>query len=202
MTKVKICGLSRRGDAAIVNAALPDAAGFIFAKKSRRYIAPEDALVLRGLIDPRITTVGVLVDAPLEEAAAIAQSGAVGVLQLHGHEDDAYIAALRGLTDLPIVQAFRVENAADLENAARSAAGLILLDHGSGGTGEAFDWSLLKGFERPYVLAGGLDPGNVARAVAELSPYAVDVSSGVETGGVKDAAKAALFVKEARRGGR
>ncbi|MBQ8964697.1 MAG: phosphoribosylanthranilate isomerase, partial [Clostridia bacterium] len=113
----------------------------------------------------------------------------------------AYVARLRALTDRPIVQAFRVDAPADLDRARASTADYVLLDNGAGGTGVAFDWSLLRGFDRPYFLAGGLDPGNVRAAVRTLRPWAVDVSSGIETGGKKDQEKMRRFVEEVREQG-
>ncbi len=198
MTKIKLCGLSRPCDIDAVNALLPDYIGFVFAKKSRRYVAPEKAKALREALNPAIKAVGVFVREEPEVVAGLLNSGVIGLAQLHGGEDEAYIARLRALTDRPLIQAFRVEAPADLDRARASSADCILLDNGAGGTGAAFDWSLLAGFDRPYFLAGGLGPGNVAEAVAALRPFAVDVSSGIETDGYKDISKMKAFVMAAR----
>lgn len=198
MTKIKLCGLSRPCDIDAVNALLPDYIGFVFAKKSRRYVAPEKAKALREALNPAIKAVGVFVREEPEVVAGLLNSGVIGLAQLHGGEDEAYIARLRALTDRPLIQAFRVEAPADLDRARASSADYILLDNGAGGTGAAFDWSLLAGFDRPYFLAGGLGPGNVAEAVAALRPFAVDVSSGIETDGYKDISKMKAFVMAAR----
>ena len=198
MTKIKLCGLSRPCDIDAVNALLPDYIGFVFAKKSRRYVAPEKAKALREALNPAIKAVGVFVREEPEIVAGLLNEGVIGLAQLHGGEDEAYIARLRTLTDRPLIQAFRVEAPADLDRARASSADCILLDNGAGGTGAAFDWSLLAGFDRPYFLAGGLGPENVAEAVAALRPFAVDVSSGIETDGYKDISKMKAFVMAAR----
>ena len=198
MTKIKLCGLSRPMDIEAVNALRPDYIGFVFARKSRRYVSPEVARELRRMLVPGIRAVGVFVREEPEAVAALLNDGVIDLAQLHGGEDAGYIARLRALTDGPLIQAFRVESPADLDRARMSAADYILLDNGAGGTGAAFDWSLLRGFDRPYFLAGGLAPENVAEAVRALAPYAVDVSSGIETDGVKDAEKMRKFVAAVR----
>ena len=139
------------------------------------------------------------VDAPPAEVAALLAAGTIEIAQLHGQEDEGYLRALRTLTDRPIIKAFRVQNAADLAKAAASSADGLLLDSGTGGTGTAFDWSLLRGFARPYFLAGGLNPQNVGTAIQALHPCAVDVSSGIETAGRKDAEKMAAFAAAVRK---
>ncbi len=162
------------------------------------YGAPEQAKALREALNPAIRAVGVFVREEPEIVAGLLDDGIIDLAQLHGGEDEAYIARLRALTDRPIIQAFRIEVPADLDRARASKADYILLDNGAGGTGAAFDWSLLTGFHRPYFLAGGLGPGNVAEAIAALHPYAVDVSSGIETDGHKDISKMQAFVAAAR----
>lgn len=198
-TRVKLCGLTRPEDIQAANALRPDFIGFVFAEKSRRFVAPAAAAELKRRLDPAIRAVGVFVNAPVEQVAGLLEAGIIDWAQLHGQEDDAYIAALRRRTARPIVQAFRVDTSADAARAAGSTADFLLLDHGPGGTGQRFDWSLVRGIERPFFLAGGLCPENVAEAVRAVRPYAVDVSSGIETGGVKDPAKMAAFVHAARR---
>ena len=153
---------------------------------------------MREALNPAIKAVGVFVREEPEIVAGLLNEGVIGLAQLHGGEDEAYIARLRTLTDRPLIQAFRVEAPADLDRARASSADCILLDNGAGGTGAAFDWSLLAGFDRPYFLAGGLGPENVAEAVAALRPFAVDVSSGIETDGYKDISKMKAFVMAAR----
>ena len=131
--------------------------------------------------------------------AGLLNAGIIEIAQLHGQEDAAYIARLRGLTARPLWQAFRVTDAESLAKAEKSPADIVLLDSGTGGTGRTFDWALLKNFKRDYLLAGGLDPENVADAVERLHPYAVDVSSGIETAGKKDPEKMAAFVAAVRK---
>ena len=198
MTKIKLCGLTRPRDIEWANALTPDFVGFVFARKSKRYISPRNAQKLREKLNQRINAVGVFVNEAPEALAALLNDGTIDVAQLHGGEDEDYIKALRLLTDRPLIQAFRVDGPADLERARASSADYILLDNGAGGTGTAFDWALLKGFDRPCFLAGGLGPDNVARAVRDVRPFAVDVSSGIETDGAKDYQKMAAFVNAVR----
>ena len=200
MTKVKLCGLSRESDIAAVNKLKPDLVGFVFAKKSKRYVSPEQAAALKSLLAPGILAAGVFVNEPVEAVAELLDRGVIDVAQLHGSEDDDYIARLRAMTGKPIFRAFKVKSEADLPAIENCAADLVLLDSGAG-TGKTFDWSLVRSVQRPYFLAGGLDPDNVADAIAALHPYGVDVSSGIETDGVKDESKMAAFVAAVRKEG-
>ena len=198
MTKIKLCGLTRPGDIAAANALQPEYIGFVFAPKSRRYVSREMAAALKAQLSPGIQAVGVFVNEAPETVAGLLNAGIIDIAQLHGQEDAAYIARLRGLTARPLWQAFRMTDAASLAKAEKSPADLVLLDSGAGGTGTTFDWTLLEKFDRPYFLAGGLGPDNAADAVRQLHPYAVDVSSGIETAGKKDSAKMAAFVAAVR----
>lgn len=198
MTKIKLCGLSRPEDVAAANALEPDFVGFVFAPKSRRYVTAEQAQTLRKQLSSAIQAVGVFVDEEPERVAALLEAGIIDLVQLHGREDEDYLARLRALTRNPIIQAFQVKTAKDLERAETSSANYILLDSGAG-TGTTFDWTLLKNLRRPYLLAGGLGPDNVAQAVRILRPWGVDVSSGIETGGVKDFDKMVAFVAAVRK---
>ena len=198
MTKIKLCGLSRRCDIEAANALMPDYVGFVFAEGSKRRVTPAQARALKNALSPGIRTVGVFVDEDPATVATLLNGGIIDAAQLHGGEDAAYIRALRRMTDRPIWQAFRVRTRADVEQAGRSEADCILLDAGAG-TGTAFDWGLLDRVERPYFLAGGLDTENVAGAIRLLRPFGVDVSSGIESGGGKDAEKMAAFVAAVRR---
>lgn len=199
MTRIKLCGLSRPCDIEAANALQPDYIGFVFAPKSRRYVSPETAAGLRKRLDPAIRAVGVFVNEHPEAVAALLRAGTIDIAQLHGSEDAAYIERLRALTGQPIMQAFRMESERDIAAAQASTADSVLLDSGAGGTGTAFDWTLLRGIRRPYFLAGGLGPDNVGNAVRLLHPYAVDVSSGIETDGKKDRNKMAAFVAAVRK---
>lgn len=198
MTKIKICGLSREEDIAFANELLPDYIGFVFAGKSKRYVSPEKAKSLKSQLEPRIQAVGVFVNETKEKILSLCRDGVIDCIQLHGNESDDLIRGLQSETACPVIRAFRIETAADIENATKSPADWILLDHGAGGTGEAFDWSLAGALNRPFFLAGGLAPENVGAAIDACKPYAVDVSSGVETGGVKDYNKMKQLVAAVR----
>lgn len=197
--QIKICGLFRLEDASAVNAAQPDYAGFVFYAKSKRFVTPGLAKALRAAIDPSIRTAGVFVDAPIEQIVKLYQSGIISVAQLHGGEDDKYIAVLRkAAPGMEIWQAFKVRTADDLNRAAQSPADRVLLDGGAG-NGKAFDWVLAASFPRPFILAGGLTPETIPEAIVALWPAMVDLSTGVETSGVKDPDKIQAAVRAARR---
>lgn len=199
MTKIKICGLSRPEDIGYANELRPDYAGFVFAAGRRRCISPERAAALRAQLDAQIPAVGVFVHEDRDTILALLESGAIQIVQLHGGQEDAEVLALKERTDAPVWQAFRIAASEDLERARFSSADRILLDNGIGGTGSRFDWGLLQGFDaRPYMLAGGLDAQNVGGAIRALRPCGVDVSSGVETDGVKDYGKIREFIQAVR----
>lgn len=199
MTRIKLCGLSRPCDIEAANVLQPEYIGFVFAPKSRRYVTPERAADLKRLLAPGIRAVGVFVGEAPETVAQLLGSGVIDMAQLHGDEDDAYIGRLKRLTDRPIIKAFRVENEACMAEAEHSPVDLVLLDSGAG-TGKAFDWRFIRNIRRPYFLAGGLDACSVREAVRMLHPFAVDVSSGIETDGRKDEKKMAAFVAAVRKG--
>jgi phosphoribosylanthranilate isomerase len=199
MSKIKICGLSRPQDIDYVNEAQPDFCGFIVnVPKSRRNVSPDTLRSLRKSLRPEVLPVGVFVNEDPETIVSLVLDGTLALVQLHGQEDEAYIAALREKISVPIIKAFRVDTRQDVENAQTSSADYILLDNGSGGTGQVFDWSLLQSAARPYILAGGLGPDNLASAVQALHPFAVDLSSGVETDGFKDREKILAAVRAVR----
>ena len=198
MVRIKMCGLRRTEDMLAVNELQPDYVGFVFFPGSKRYVSPETAKALRAVLAPGIMAVGVFVDEKPESVANLLSEGIIDMAQLHGHEDETYIRRLRSLTDRPLIQAFRIGSAEDIQRAQTSTAEKILLDAGAG-DGKTFDWRLLKAVTRPYFLAGGLNPENVSRAVDQLKPYAVDVSSGIETDGFKDILKMRAFIKAVRR---
>lgn len=197
--KIKLCGLTRPCDIEAVNELQPDYIGFVFAKKSRRYVSPEKAEELKAMLAPGIQAVGVFVNEEPEQIAALLEAGTIDVAQLHGQENETEIRRLRELTDHPLIQAFRIDTEQDVERANVSAADYVLLDSGAGGTGTVFDWDLLQAIRRPYFLAGGLDTENLGTVKAKLNPYGVDVSSGIETGGYKDKEKMTAFVAAARK---
>ncbi len=198
MTKIKFCGLRRHEDIIAVNQLMPEYAGFVFWSGSRRFIDPGQAAVLRRALKSTIVPVGVFVNEKPEQVAALLNEDVIDMAQLHGSEDDAYIRKLRKLTGKQIIRAFRILSKADVERAVKSTADYILLDAGSG-SGRTFDWKLAAASDRPYFLAGGLDPQNAPEAVRQLHPYALDVSSGIETRGRKDRRKMAEFVHSVRK---
>ena len=211
MTRIKICGLSRPQDVACVNQAKPDWCGFVVNfPKSRRSVTPDQLRSLRRELDPSVVPVGEFVDQPVEVVTDLLNRGIISIAQLHGGEDEDYTAALRAAAPgKEIWKAFQVHEPADLERAIAFPADRILLDSGQG-TGRTFDWSLLRHFPRtfdwsllrhfprPYLLAGGLDPENLPEAIRTLRPYGVDLSSGVETDGLKDFTKIQAAVAAAR----
>ncbi len=197
-TKIKFCGLRTTEDVEYANELRPDYVGFVFAKNSKRMVTERQAELLKSALEPGIIKVGVFVREDPERIANLLHHGTIDYVQLHGGEDTEYIRKLRKLTDHPIIQAFRVDTKEDLAAAEKSEADYILLDSGTGGTGTAFNWELLKGFSRPYFLAGGLSPENVREAIETLHPYVVDVSSGIETDGRKDPAKMEKFIDVVR----
>lgn len=185
-TKIKICGLFRLCDAYYVNCAMPDYVGFVFYEKSHRKITIEQALELRLHIHPEIKTVGVFVDAPKEKIVQLCKERIIDVIQLHGREDNHYISELRNkVPNQEIWKTFQISSKKDLQLAKQSSADMVLLDNGYG-TGKSFDWSLLDGFTQPFILAGGLSPMNIPNAIEKFHPYVVDISSGVESDGLKD----------------
>jgi phosphoribosylanthranilate isomerase len=185
--KVKICGLRRAQDIAFVNEAKPDYIGFVFAK-SRRQVTCAQAYELQKGLDASILKVGVFVDAPLLEIAGIYEKGCIDLVQLHGNETDEDILAVKAELGCPVIKAVSITKAEDFFNAKERPADYLLFDYGKGGTGKSFDWSQIPKLEKPWFLAGGISPENVAEALG-YQPYAVDVSSGVETDGVKDKEK-------------
>ena len=198
MTAIKMCGLSQKRDIQAVNEIKPEYIGFVFWTKSKRYISPEKALELKQMIDENIKAVGVFVDESIEKVAELLENGVIDIAQLHGSETEDYIYKLREMTNKPVIQAFRIRSSVDVERAVKSSADMILLDAGMG-DGKIFDWSLIQDITRPYFLAGGLNCENIAEAVRKFHPYAVDVSSGIETDGLKDIKKMTAFAMAVRK---
>lgn len=203
MAKIKICGLTREQDIEAVNKYLPDYAGFVFAE-SRRKLTCQSAVKLTKRLVPEVKPVGVFVNHNPEELADISKACRLAAVQLHGDEDNRYIDNLRRL--LPeatlIIKAVRVQNSEILQAAPAIECDIFLLDSFQeevpGGTGDTFDWTLIKDFTRPYFLAGGLNKDNVTKAIKNIHPFGIDVSSGVETDGFKDSSRISAFIKKAR----
>lgn len=203
MTRIKICGITREQDIHAAVYAGADAIGLVFYERSPRHVSGEHAAQLLSVLPPFVTTVGLFVDAEAEFVRAVLAVVPLDVLQFHGDESPEYCAQF----GRPWLKAIRVRPGVDLLQCAARYAGAqaLLLDAHvegiPGGTGATFDWSLIpESLALPLILSGGLDKGNVADAIAQVRPYAVDVSSGVEAQkGIKDAAKIAAFVNEVNR---
>ena len=199
MVKVKICGLRRPEDIEAANAAKPDYVGFIFVPETKRYVKPDLAASFRRDLAADIQTVGVFVNAPIEEVVAICQAGTIDLVQLHGEEDQAYIAHLKGQVDQNIIKSVAVGDELVVDP---NQADYLLFDSLSpsrGGSGKIFDWKMVSAYqEKPFFLAGGLGIGNIEEALKVVRPYAVDASSSLETDGVKDPVKMQEFVAKIR----
>lgn len=189
--KLKFCGLTREADICAANETRPDYIGFVFAE-SRRRVTDEQAARLRVQLAPGIQAVGVFVNDDPAHIAELANRGVIDLIQLHGGESAAYIRRLRTMTATPVIYAVRVGTHEDIERVKPYSVEYFLLDtctkDAYGGSGKIFDWSLIGEVEKPYFLAGGLNESNIPRAM-QTGAYALDLSSGIETDGVKDAAK-------------
>lgn len=202
--KIKICGLMRSKDIEYVNEFMPDYIGFVFAK-SKRQIDFDTAKRLKEKLDKSIKTVGVFVDEDIETIAQIVNEGVIEFVQLHGSEDESYILNLRQKlkSDIAIIKAVRDNSLNNnilkdnLLNKISTNADFILLDSGAG-SGEVFDWDRKIVCNKPVFLAGGLNEYNVSEAIKKIQPFAVDVSSGVETAGFKDIEKIRSFIKKVK----
>ena len=199
MVKVKICGLRRPEDIEAANVAKPDYVGFIFVPETKRYVKPDLAASFRRDLAADIQTVGVFVNAPIEEVVAICQAGTIDLVQLHGEEDQAYIAHLKGQVDQHIIKSVAVGDELVVDP---NQADYLLFDSVSpsrGGSGKIFDWQMVSAYqEKPFFLAGGLGVKNIEEALKVVRPYAVDASSSLETDGVKDPVKMQEFVAKIR----
>lgn len=192
-TAIKICGLRRQEDIDCVNEARPDFAGFVIhVVKSPRNVTADMLAQLSGRLSADIVPVGVFVNESPETIAMLAGRGLIRAAQLHGQEDDNYIRRLRQMTDIFLIQAISVTGTDSVKMARQSPADAVLFDCGSGGTGKTFDWQLLDGvrhLEKPFFIAGGIGVNNMEAAIRRFCPFAVDLSSSVETDGFKDKAK-------------
>ena len=212
--KVKMCGISKVETIPAVVEAKPDYMGLVFAP-SKRQVTVDQAKILveelhRGYAkkygsdtehdkNDTIKTVGVFVNETVDNLVTIANEANLDAVQLHGDEDEAFIQSLKERTNVEVWKAIQIRSAADVEKWIDSSADMLLFDayhkDERGGTGEVFDWSSLDTFERPFMLAGGIDSTNVARAIRTVRPYGIDISSGIETNGVKDDEKITAFTK-------
>ena len=195
MPKIKICGLKREEDVSFVNIAKPDYAGFVFAGVKRK-IDFNTAARFRSLLDDKIQSIGVFVNDKIDNIINLCEDKIIDLVQLHGGEYESYIGRLKERIKNPVVKAVRVK---DKICSAATKADFMLFDTYSsseyGGSGKIFDWDLLKECRSPFFLAGGLNKENIAEAVKKVNRYCVDLSSGVETNGVKDLNKIIETVK-------
>jgi phosphoribosylanthranilate isomerase len=218
--RIKICGVTQSDDAARIVAAGADYLGLNFWPRSKRHVGPERAAAIASAVRAAgaapaagatgvvgASLVGLFVNQPAHEIAAIQHAVALDVIQLHGDETPDDVAVIARTTGLPIWKAIAVGSPADLADLDRWPVAALLLDAptaGRGGAGVTFDWALAAEAHRRYpalrfILAGGLTPANVATAISAVAPWAVDVASGVEsTPGLKDPAKVAAFLAAAR----
>jgi phosphoribosylanthranilate isomerase len=201
-TAVKICGITRVEDGLAAARCGAHAIGLVFYSRSPRHVSPRQAAAIVRALPPFVTAVGLFVDAPPETVRAAAATAAFTLLQFHGSETPEYYRQFA----LPYMKAVKVREGVDLLQYAadyHDAKALLLDAHVEGmhgGTGTAFDWEMIPPrMPLPIVLSGGLHPGNVTDAIRRVRPWAVDVSSGVESAkGVKDAAKIAAFIAGVR----
>ena len=210
--KVKMCGISKVETIPAVVEAKPDYMGLVFASSKRQVTVDQAKTLVEELHkqytkrynngaeqsnDDEIKTVGVFVNETLDNLVSIATEANLDVVQLHGDEDEAFIQSLKERTNVEVWKAVQIRSAADAEVWIDSSADMLLFDayhkDERGGTGEVFDWTSLDEFERPFMLAGGIDGTNVARAIRTVRPYGIDISSGIETNGVKDDEKIKAF---------
>lgn len=196
-TKIKLCGLFRLKDIDYANQMKPDFAGFILAEGFRRRITREQAEQFRRAMDARIPAVGVFVNNSCEEVISFLQEDIIQMAQLHGNETEEDIQYIQAVTGKPVMKAVKVTSRYDVEAWLDSSADYLLFDGGTG-SGTAFDWSVLTDIDRDFFLAGGLNEGNLLTAIGRVHPFAVDLSSGVETNGVKDLEKMREVVRLVR----
>ena len=212
--KVKMCGISKVETIPAVVEAKPDYMGLVFAPSKRQVTVEQAKILIEELhkqcinhYDTKVVkTVGVFVNETLDNLVRIADTANLDAVQLHGDEDEAFIQSLKERTNVEVWKAIQIRSAADVEKWIDSSADMLLFDayhkDERGGTGEVFDWSSLDTFERPFMLAGGIDSTNVARAIRTVRPYGIDISSGIETNGVKDDEKITAFTKIVKSIGR
>ena len=199
MTAIKICGIFRDCDTEYINTAMPDFTGFVFYPKSHRYVSDKTAESLKSKIKSGIKTVGVFVNDSPSHISSLYSQGLIDIIQLHGDEDNAYIHKLKHEIPASVIwKAFKIKSENDIKSAKESIADSVILDNGYG-TGKCFDWSLINDFNRKFIMAGGLNPENVRNAIERFHPWAVDLSSGVETNNVKDYKKIQSAVKNVKQ---
>lgn len=204
MTLIKICGITNKIDALNAAGLGVDMLGFVFYKKSKRYVSPALAEDIINELPPGIGKVGVFVDEKREDVLSVAEDAGLTALQFHGKETPDYCASFKDA--FKIIKAFRARSRGDLKTVNDYPVDYYLFDtysgESAGGTGKTFDWKILKDFEvlKPMILGGGLTPDNVGAAIRELAPFGVDISTGVEASpGKKDLQLLKRFVQNVRK---
>ncbi|MCY3039244.1 phosphoribosylanthranilate isomerase [Aerococcus sp. Group 2] len=194
--KLKICGLKRSVDISYCNPLPIDYVGFIVDyPKSQRSVSLSTLNDLSQAVDPKIQKVGVFVNYNLEVIADLLNEGVIDIAQLHGQESPADIIYLQNLTNKSIWKSFAISEASDLAKAKTSPADQILLDYKEAGSGKSFNWELLEDFDRPFILAGGLNANNIKAAMEQVNPIGLDLSTGVESQGYRDPKKIKAIVR-------
>lgn len=197
MSKIKICGLMRMEDIEAVNQYQPDYAGFVLAP-SRRQITTYQARQFKQALNPNIKAVGVFVDEEPDRIVDMVNDRIIDIIQLHGNENEAYISYLKHSCNCEIIKAVKVTDADSIKRWQNSKADYLLLDNVVAGSGQVFNWDLIGECKRDYFLAGGINLSNIGEALT-TNPYAIDVSSGAETDGLKDADKIRQLIEAVRK---
>lgn len=202
MTKIKICGLTRKADIEVVNKYKPDYIGFVFAK-SKRQVTDKKALELKKNLNKEILSVGVFVNDSIAHISDLVNNKVIDVVQLHGDENKDYIDELKNKVSVPVIKALRVQSKEQLMEAYKFGADNLLLDtyvkDRYGGSGKEFNLNLIPKEINNYFLAGGVTCENVERMIEIAHPYCIDVSSGVETDGLKDEVKIKNIIEIVRK---
>lgn len=194
MSKIKFCGIQPTTDLPFINQLALDYIGMVFAQNSRRFVTIAQARKINEILNPSIKKVGVFVNAPEELIRQIVAEKLIDLIQLHGQEDELMIQHYQMTFHLPIIKAFSIQTPQDVLEASQSTADYLLFDYQQAGSGQSFDWRLIQQVNRPYFLAGGIKPENLKAALA-FKPYTIDLSSGIESNGIKNNQKMQTIMK-------
>lgn len=194
MSKIKFCGIQPTTDLPFINQLALDYIGMVFAQNSRRFVTIAQARKINEILNPSIKKVGVFVNAPEELIRQIVAEKLIDLIQLHGQEDELAIQHYQMTFHLPIIKAFSIQTPQDVLEASQSTADYLLFDYQQAGSGQSFDWRLIQQVNRPYFLAGGIKPENLKAALA-FKPYTIDLSSGIESNGIKNNQKMQTIMK-------
>ena len=193
MSKIKFCGIKPDSDLDYINQLAPDYIGMVFVHKSKRVVTFEEAQKISQTLRPEITKVGVFVDAPESFIAKLVNHQIIQVIQLHGSENEATIRHYQQSLKIPVIKAFGIQTPDDVKKAIQSSADYLLFDYKVAGSGKTFDWRYIQEVKRDYFLAGGINSENLKDALS-LNPYAIDLSSAIETNGRKDNQKMTTII--------